>query len=93
MKKLITFALGLMALAILVFGCAAGPNYRRPSDTPVVETRDIIATIDSIDYENRTGTLRLPDGSKQSFNVLHEAAEGDQLKVGEQVILRETGKR
>ena len=80
-------------LALALFGCAVGPNYRRPPDSPVVETTDIIAMIASIDYEKRTGTLELPDGSKQTFNALPEATGVEQLKVGEQVILRGTGKR
>jgi hypothetical protein len=80
-------------LALALFGCAVGPNYRRPSDSPGVEATDIIATIDWIDYEKRMGTLKLPDGSKQTFNALPEATGVEQLKVGEQVILRGTGKR
>ena len=80
-----------LLLALALFGCAAGPNYRRPSDTPAVEKTDIMATIDSIDYEKRTGTLKLPDGSKQSFNARPEAEVSDQLKVGQQVILRGAG--
>ena len=80
-------------LALALFGCAVGPNYQRPPDSLVVETTDIIATIASIDYEKRTGTLELPDGSMQTFNALPEAREVEQLKVREQVILRGTGKR
>ena len=38
-----------LLLALALFGCAAGLNYRRPSDTPAVEKTDIMATIDSID--------------------------------------------
>jgi hypothetical protein len=79
-------------LTLTLFGCAGGQNHRRPSDTPVVETADIIATIDSIDYEKRTGILKLPDGSKRSFNALPEAEVSDQLKVGQQVILRGAGR-
>ena len=77
-------------LALALFGCAVGPNYRRPSDTPVVEKADIMAAIDSIDYEKHTGTPKLPDGSKQSFNAFPDVS--DRLKVGQQVILRGAGR-
>jgi hypothetical protein len=79
-----------LLLALALFGCAVGQNYRRPSDTPVVEKTDIMVTIDSIDYEKRTGTLNLPDGSKQSFNAFPDVS--DRLKVGQQVILRGAGR-
>jgi hypothetical protein len=46
------------------------------------------ATVDSVDYENRTGTLKLPDGTITIFRANPEVNNFDQLKVGDKVLIR-----
>jgi len=53
-----------------------------------VEAEEGTATVDSIDYENRTGTLKLPDGTMLTFRVSPEVRNSDQVKVGDKVLIR-----
>ena len=51
-----------------------------------VEVEGNTATVDAIDYENRMGTLRLPDGTIVTFKF-GSAVTNSNLKVGDQVII------
>ena len=46
------------------------------------------ATVVGMDYANRTGTLKFPDGTTVTFKASPEARNFDQLKVGDQVLIR-----
>jgi hypothetical protein len=65
----------------------AGHDVQTP-DRVNVETKDGTATVVSIDYENRTGTLRLPDGTILTFKARGEMSNFDQVKAGDQVLIR-----
>ncbi len=53
-----------------------------------VEVKGTTATVDAIDYENRMGTLRLPDGTMVTFKFGPVMTDFNQLQVGNQVIIR-----
>ncbi len=57
-------------------------------DSVVVRSAASMATVVGIDYENRTGTLMLPDGKTETFSAGPEVTGFDQLKVGDQVLIR-----
>ncbi len=46
------------------------------------------ATVVRIDYENRTGMLRLTDGTTVTFSAGPELEAFDQIKLGEEVLIR-----
>jgi hypothetical protein len=46
------------------------------------------ATVAAIDYEHRVATIRLPDGTTMTFKAGPEVNSFDQLKVGDQVLVR-----
>jgi hypothetical protein len=46
------------------------------------------AIVDAVDYENRTGTIRLPDGTTLSFKAWPELRNFDRVKVGDKVFIR-----
>jgi len=53
-----------------------------------VEVKGTTATVDAIDYENRMGTLRLSDGTILTFKFGPAVTNSNQLKAGDQVIIR-----
>ena len=53
-----------------------------------VEAEENAATVASIDYENRTGTLKLPDGTMVTFKAGPEVRNFDHVKVGDKVLIR-----
>jgi len=53
-----------------------------------VEVKGTTATVDAIDYDNRMGTLRLPDGTIITFKFGPAVTDSNHLKVGDQVIIR-----
>jgi hypothetical protein len=53
-----------------------------------VEVEESTATVASVDYENRTGTLKLPDGTVLTFEAGPEVKNFDLLKVGDKVVIR-----
>ncbi len=44
--------------------------------------------MDSVDYENRTGNLKLPDGTMLTFKAGPEVRNFDQVKAGDKVLIR-----
>ncbi len=53
-----------------------------------VEVEGNTATVDAIDYENHTGTLRLLDGTMVAFTFGPAVTDFFYLKVGDQVIIK-----
>ncbi len=53
-----------------------------------VEVEETTATVASVDYENRTGTLKLPDGTMVAFKARPELKNFDLVKVGDKVLIR-----
>ncbi len=93
MKKLFCLLLAVVVvLALAQIGLAQvqkmtgndGQNTRAIN----VEVEGNTATVDAIDYENCMGTLRLPDGTMVTFKFGTAVTNSDDLKVGDQVIIR-----
>ncbi|HXY53656.1 MAG TPA: hypothetical protein VEM40_03180 [Nitrospirota bacterium] len=80
----------IAAILVLAMGFAL-PAYateKKGSDRPggsVVETSSITATVESIDYNTRTVTLRGPNGDLVSLKVGEEAKNFNQVKKGDKV--------
>ena len=49
------------------------------------DTTTMTATVQAVDPDNRTVTLRRPDGTTSTYQVGPEAVNFDQIKVGDQV--------
>lgn len=93
MKKLFSLVLGVgLVIALTQFGFAqAQTGVEKKATTPgfsAVESPTSTATVGAIDYENRTGMLKLPDGSTVTFKAGPEVENFDKLKVGDQVLIR-----
>ncbi len=56
--------------------------------TVVAQSVTSTATVAAIDYEHRIATIRLPDGTTVTFKAGPEVNSFDQLKVGDQVLVR-----
>ncbi|MFZ5876582.1 MAG: hypothetical protein ACOYXU_09250 [Nitrospirota bacterium] len=55
-----------------------------------VHTREIVATVDAIDYKARTVTLRGPEGNSRTLKVGPEAKRFDNVKKGDEVYVSYT---
>ena len=92
MKKIESLVVaGYAILAFAQFGFAQTQNIDRNAGKPSavsVATLESMATVHAIDYEKRTGTLMLADGTTETFHAGPEVKDFDQIKVGDQVILR-----
>jgi hypothetical protein len=55
-----------------------------------VQTTQITATVEAIDYKARTVTLKGPEGNTRTIKVSPEAKRFDQVKKGDQVTLNVT---
>ena len=92
MKMILSLVfVGCAIIAFAQFGFAQTQKIDRGVEKPgpvSVAAIESKATICAIDYEKRTGTLRLPDGTTETFNAGPEVENFDQVKVGDQVILR-----
>ena len=92
MKKLFSLVLAagvVLALAEIGFAqvqTVAGDDGRKQR-TVKVEVERNTATVDAIDYENRMGTLRLPDGTIVTFKFGPAVTNSNHLKVGDQVMI------
>jgi len=53
-----------------------------------VEMEESAATVVSVDYESRTGMLKLPDGTMLTFKARPELKNFDLVKVGDKVLIR-----
>ncbi len=98
MMKKVLFII-LAGCAIITFaqvGFGQGQKIENDAEAPdtiVVEAPEKMATVSTIDYENGTGTLTLPDGTIETFIAATQVRNLDQIKVGDQVILRATRNR
>ena len=95
MKKLISLVLAVgMVIALAQIGFAqaqkATGDDGQKADAVKVEAEEntATATVDAIDYESGTGTLKLSDGTMLTFIARPEMREFSRLKVGDQVIIR-----
>ena len=89
------FSLLLAAGAIIAFSQIAfaqvdkmAEKHANKSGVLVVESFTSTATVDAIDYENRTGTIKLPDGTTKIFKAGPEVGNFNLLKVGDPVLIR-----
>ena len=93
MNKVISLVVALgVALAFVQVGFAqVGTTVERDAEmagTVVAQAATSTATVAAIDYEHRIATIRLPDGSTVTFKAGPEVKSFDQLKVGDQVLVR-----
>lgn len=65
------------------------PPGGQPAAT-VVETKQITATVEAIDYDKRAVTLRGPRGDTRTVTVDPSVQRLHEVKVGDQVIVRHT---
>jgi len=97
MKKVlsvVSLICAIMASAQLGFAQVQkmGNDIEKPGAI-VVETVTSRATVDTVDYEKRTGTLKLPDGTIVTFSFGPEVRTFEQMNVGDQVLLKGTPER
>jgi hypothetical protein len=97
MKKLlsvVSVSCAIMAFAQLGFAQVQkmGNNIEKPGAI-VVEAVTSTATADTVDYEKRTGTLKLADGTIATFSFGPEVRTFDQVNVGDHVLLKGTPER
>jgi hypothetical protein len=93
MKKVFSLLLAVgLVIAFAQFGFAQVKTVGEKSATTpgfsAVESPTNTATVGAIDYENRTGMLKLPDGTTAIFKAGPEVRNFDQLNVGDQVLIR-----
>ena len=65
----------------------------KPGEKPrrvEVHTRDIVATVEEIDYKARTVTLKGPEGNAVTLKVGPEAKRFDNVKKGDEVYVSYT---
>jgi hypothetical protein len=74
-------------------GQASRIETAKPGEKPravAVATETVTATVEAIDYDKRTVTLRAPTGETRSLTVGPEAKRFDEVKKGDQVTVRYT---
>jgi hypothetical protein len=84
-------ATGLVIAFAQVGFAQVGTTVERDAEmagTVVAQAATSTATVAAIDYERRIATIRLPDGSTVTFRAGPEVRSLDQLKVGDQVLVR-----
>ncbi len=93
MKKVFSLVLAVgLVIAFVQLGSAqvetvVEKNAEKPG-VVAVESLTSTATVGAIDHENRTGTLKFPDGTTATFKAGPEVRNFDQVKVGDQVYIR-----
>jgi hypothetical protein len=91
-KVLSVVVVGSMVVGLTQFGVAQTQKWaERSAVNPIrtaVESATSTATVAAIDYPNRTGSIRLANGTILTFKAGPEARDFDQLKVGDQVLIR-----
>ena len=97
MKKVLSVVsviCAIMAFAQLGFAQVQkiGNDIEKPGAI-VVEAVTSRATVDTVDYEKRTGTLKLPDGTIVTFSFGPEVSSFEQINVGDKVLLKEAPER
>jgi hypothetical protein len=70
-------------------GVAVAPRGAKPGVADV-ETRGMTATVEAIDLQHRTVTLRGPQGNAVTLQVGAQVKQCEQGKVGDEVMVRHT---
>ncbi len=65
------------------------PRGKKPAGV-VVETTEITASVEAIDYKARTVTLKGPQGNVRTIKVDPSVKNFDNVKKGDQIVLRHT---
>jgi len=65
------------------------PKGKKPAGI-VVNTTEVTATVEAIDYQNRTVTLKGPSGKMATMNVDPRVKKFKQVKVGDELVVRYT---
>ncbi len=65
------------------------PKGHKPA-ARIVETREVTATVEAIDYATRTVTLRGPEGNARTIKVDPSVKRLNDVKKGDQVVARYT---
>jgi hypothetical protein len=65
------------------------PKGKKPAGI-VVNTTEVTATVEAIDYHNRTVTLKGPSGKMATMNVDPRVKKFKQVKVGDELVVRYT---
>ena len=68
---------------------ALAPKGQKPGGI-VVDTAEITATVEAIDYEKRTVTLRGPEGKTRTIKVDPAVKRFPEIKRGDEVVVRHT---
>jgi hypothetical protein len=79
--------LGFAQLGFAQVGTAVDKDAARPG-LVAVQSVTSTATVSAIDYEHGIATIKLADGTTVTFKAGPEAASFNQLKVGDQVLIR-----
>jgi hypothetical protein len=91
MNPVLSAPLALAAIAVLTFAScsksreAARSQSDQPGTVVAVETATTTATVEAIDQNNRTVTLRYPDGSISTYKAGKDMTNFDQIRVGDKV--------
>ena len=84
-------AVGLVIAFAQIGFAQVGTTVERDAEragTVVAQTATSTATVAAIDHEHRIATIRLPDGTAVTFKAGPEVKSFDQLRVGDQVLVR-----
>jgi hypothetical protein len=65
------------------------PKGKKPG-VSVVDTMQVTANVEAVDYQKRTITLRGPQGNVTTYKVGDAVKRLDEVKMGDQVVLRVT---
>jgi hypothetical protein len=76
-------AVGVLLLAAL--GACQSPAPRPPAPTQVAHTKQVIATVESVDMSTRQVLLRTPDGTRATVVAGPEVRNLPQLRAGDRV--------
>ena len=83
----------IAASALIVVVASGACATKKESEMPGVVAADVIAfesTVEAIDYQKRTITLRGPQGNLVTYKVDESAKRFSDVKKGEQVVLQVT---
>jgi len=85
MKKLLAVVLAVVWVAAMASVAGAGKKATGKPGIVVTDVSVAKATVDAIDYDKRTVTLKGPEGKTLTLKVDKNAKNFDQVKTGDQV--------
>lgn len=86
---ILVMALGLViTFAHVGFSQVGTPGEAGIPGPAVAQAVASTAVVAAIDFEHRIATIRLPDGTTMTFKAGQDVSSFDQLKVGDQVLVR-----